>query len=157
MAKSNLKAPEFRLQNQDEKWITLSGLLAQGPVMIVFYPGDFTHVCTQQLCAYQQSYGRFVDYGIRIVGISPNSPVEHRKFTQSYNFSFDLLSDPGKEVTKAYGVISLFLLGGTSRAVVVVGKDASFQYRYVEPTRITHRKPDELLEIIDGLRKSGKI
>jgi len=150
-------APNFRLQDQDENWVTLEELTDRGAVMIAFYPGDFTPVCTQQLCGYQEAYDRFVRYGLQIVGISANGPEEHQRFKSRYRFAFPLLSDPGKKVTKAWGVTSFLMLGGISRAVFIVAKGGKLLYRHVEATSLTHRKADELLEILDRLKAEGGI
>jgi thioredoxin-dependent peroxiredoxin len=148
-------APDFKLQDQDENWVTLSGLTARGPVMIAFYPGDFTPVCTRQLCAYQEMYDQFVKYGISVVGISHNTPEEHQKFRARYHFAFPLLSDPGKATFKQWGVTSLFMFGGASRAVFVVGRNGKVAYRYVEPTSLSYRKPGELIGAIEQLKAKG--
>lgn len=151
------RAPEFKLQNERGEWVTLSSFLKQGGLMLVFYPGDFTPVCTRQLCAYQDLYAEFGRFGVQIVGISANSPEEHVQFRERYQFAFPLLSDPGKEVFRLYGITSLFLLGGTSRAVLLISQDGTIRYRYVEPTAITYRKGDELLKMIEELRQKGQI
>lgn len=152
-----MQAPDFKLQDQNEEWVSLSEAVRSKPLVVAFYPDDFSPVCTKQLCGYQEAYDRFVEYGLDIVGISPNPPEEHQKFKSQYRFAFNLLSDPDKSVFKRYGVTSLFMLGGTSRAVFVVGKGGKILYRYVEPTTLSHRKPGELLAILDGLRKKSLI
>jgi thioredoxin-dependent peroxiredoxin len=150
-------APDFKLQDQDETWVTLSQRTARGPVMVVFYPGDFTPVCTKQLCAYQEMYDQFVKHGLQVLGISHNPPEEHQKFRQRYHFTFPLLTDPGRAVFKQWGVTSLFMFGGTSRAVFIVGRDGRILYRYVEPTPLSYRKPGELAGAIEKLHKAGKL
>jgi len=150
-------APGFKLMDQDENWVALSDLIARGPTMIAFYPGDFTPVCTKQLCGYQEAYDRFVAYGVQVVGISTNDPESHQKFKSQFRFTFPLLSDPDRKVAKAYNVNTLFLLGGLGRAVFVVDKGGKIVYRYVEPTPLTHRNADEVLKILDGLKAGGKI
>lgn len=150
-------APDFKLQNENEEWMTRKELNSRGPLMIVFYPGDFHTVCTKQLCAYQEAHDRFVDYGIQVVGISPNAPEEHQRFKSRYLFAFHLLSDPKKEVFKLYGVTSFFMLGGISRAVLIVAKNGTVLYRFVEPTVLSRRDPEELLIALDQLRSKGLI
>jgi thioredoxin-dependent peroxiredoxin len=156
-------APEFKLQNENEEWVTLAELTASSALMVVFYPGDFTPVCTKQLCAYQDAYDSLVKYGVDIVGISANPPEDHQRFKSRYQFGFHLLSDPDKQVFRAFGVTSFFMLGGTSRAVFVIGKrdprigGSQVLYRYVEPTVLSYRKPGQLLEGLDKLRASGQI
>src|SRR5690348_9026815 len=85
-------APEFTLQNEGGTPTDLKEVLAKGPALVVFYPGDFTPVCTKQLCSYQDSIESFKRFGVQLVGISKNSPQEHRKFKEHYKFEFPLLS-----------------------------------------------------------------
>jgi peroxiredoxin Q/BCP len=150
-------APDFTLKSEKEEPVALKALVELGPVMIAFYPRDFSPVCTKQLCGYQEALDRFVKYGVNIVAISPNDPEKHAEFKRAYGFAFPLLSDPDKSVFKSYGVTSLFMLGGASRAVFVIARGGKVVYRYVEPTVLTHRKPDELLLALDELKRAGQI
>ena len=150
-------APQFFLPDHEGKWMTLEDFTKDGPVMLVFYPGDFTMVCTKQLCSYEDTLEEFKKYGVQVVGISANYPEEHTRFRTEYKFSFPLLTDVNRAVTKSYGVTSLFMMGGTSRAVFLIAKDSKILYRYVEPTTITFRRPTELLEKLRVLREAGKI
>lgn len=145
------KAPDFELPNQDGKLVRLYERLKERPQMLVFYPGDFTPVCTKQLCSYQDSYERFFRFGIGILGISKDPVEKHKEF---HKFSFDLLSDPEKKVIDAYGA-GRFLIGG--RANFIVGKDATVLYEHVELVSITHRKTVELLQVLEQLKREGKI
>lgn len=157
-ALEGMQAPPFKLQNQFEKWVQLGDLFKDGrALLLVFYPGDFTPVCTQQLCAYQDSFDQFEKYNLNIAGISANTPAEHLLFTNRYSFTFDLLSDPDKKIHKEYAVTSLFLLGGTSRAVFIIDTSGRIAYRYVEPTPLTHRKPGELIHVIERLKGARKL
>ena len=150
-------APDFKLLNQENKWVQLSEVNQTSMVMLAFYPRDFSPVCTRQLCNYQEAYDRFLQYGMSIYGVSPNAPEKHFSFKNKYQFAFDLLTDPKHETAKLYGLTSLFLLGGVSRAVLILGKGRRVLYRYVEPTTLTHRKPEELLNALDELKKKGAI
>ncbi|MBL7714102.1 MAG: peroxiredoxin [Bdellovibrionales bacterium] len=150
-------APLFTLENDDGKKVSLIDVMLQGPSMLVFYPGDFTPVCTKQLCSYQNAMERFKALGVQVIGISQNTPAQHKAFRQKYGFEFPLLTDPKRELTKVYGVTSLFMLGGTSRAVFIISKSGRILYRYVEATRLSHRNPDELMEAIIQLKNSGKL
>ncbi len=146
------RRPRLQTPGRNTYWHTLASLRAEGPILLAFYPGDFTPVCTKQLCAYQEIFEAFKQVGVRVVGISPNDPASHQEFRKKYQFGFTLLSDPGKEVTKLYGVTSLFMLGGTSRAVFVVNREGKVAFRHVEPTTLTHRRPAELLAKLLELR-----
>ena len=150
-------APDFTLENQRHEAVRFSDILKNGPVLLVFYPGDFTPVCTSQLCNYRDSLESFQRFGVQLVGVSFNTPLQHKAFAEKYGFDFPLLSDPKKETAKLYGCTSLLMLGNVSRAVFIVSADGRILYRYVEPTSLTRRKADELLTILVGLKQSGAI
>ncbi len=111
------KAPNFILSDQDGKDIALNEICKNGPVMIAFYPGDFTLTCTKQLCNYRDNLNQFTEMGVTVLGISKNSPTEHKKFSDHYSLTFPLLSDPDKDVAKKFKCESLVMLGAVSRAV----------------------------------------
>lgn len=144
-------APDFTLPNQDGKSVTLSEVLKKNAAMLVFYPKDDSPVCTTQLCSYQDSYDRFLKFGITILGISGDSTESHKGFS---SFSFDLLSDSGKKVAKQYGAGGA-IFGG--RGNFIVGKDGKILYEHVETVAITHRKPAELLKVLEDLKQNRKI
>ena len=150
-------APDFELKDDQGDVFKLSQALQQSAVMLVFYPGDFKPVCTRQLCSYQDAYDRFRKYGVTPVGISFNSGGEHQKFKDAYGISYPLLSDPDKKVFREYQVTSLFMLGGSTRAVFVVSKQGRVLYRHVEATTVTRRKPEELIAALDLLRIKGSL
>ena len=160
-SRSNLfegnKAPDFSLYNENNTLIKLSQLLKIAPVMVVFYPEDFTWICTKQLCAYQEAKETFKKFGILLVGISPNTIGDHIKFKDAYKFDFHLLSDPQNDVYKNYGLTSLFKLGGNSRANFIINCDGTILYRHVEATRATFRKVDELVAVLNKLNEKCEL
>ena len=145
-------APDFSLLDQNGDPVNLHDSLQVLPAMLVFYPADFTPVCTKQLCDYRDNMEQFSSLGIQVFGISKNDPESHRAFAEMHQFPFLLLSDAGNRVAKQYGCSSLFLLGSISRAVFLVNTQGVILYRYVEPTRGTRRKSEALLEVIKQLR-----
>jgi thioredoxin-dependent peroxiredoxin len=147
---SSEKAPKFSLLNQEGKKASLSGLVKSGPVLLVFYPGAFTPVCTKQLCDYRDQHAEFRNLDVQVIGISADPPEKLKEFSKAHNLPFPLLSDPGKKVTKAYGCTSSLLFGSATRGIVLVSKDQKVLYRYVESTPITRRKSEELLKMIEN-------
>lgn len=145
-------APEFSLQDHSGRTLTLSETCAAGPILLVFYPGDFTPVCTKQLCSYGDNMAAFKELGVQIVGVSKDSSKSHAEFAERFGFSFRLLSDPGHRVARAFGCSSMFMLGGVSRACIVIARDRTIRYQHVEPTVLTHRSAAELLGAINDLR-----
>jgi peroxiredoxin len=149
-----LKAPDFTLMSHLGNPVSLKDQLSKGPVMLAFYPGDFTPVCTKQLCSYKDHEDDFKRFNLQILGISANPPESHAKFAQHYGFRFPLLTDEKRAVSKAFGCTSLLMLGGVSRAVFILDSQGTILYRYVEPTILTRRKPGELLRILENLRSN---
>ena len=145
------RAPDFSLHDQDDKPVTASEIWASGPLMLVFYPGDFSPVCTKQLCSYNDQFAEFKNFGLTIVGISDNNVTAHKQFASRFKFTFSLLSDPNKRVAKLFDTSSMMMLGAVSRAVFIINRGGIILYRYVEPTILTHRKPAELLGIVRDL------
>lgn len=145
------KATDFRLTDQDGAQVQLFDVLNQSAVMLVFYPSDFTMVCTRQLCNYRDNMDHFRTLGIQVLGVSANTPDSHRLFAQKYNFNFSLLTDPNQLVAEIYDCRSFLMLGKISRAVVLINREKYILYRYVEPTTLTHRKADQLLGVIRDL------
>jgi thioredoxin-dependent peroxiredoxin len=97
-------APDFALPAHTGETIKLSSFKDRSSVLIVFYPGDFTPICTRQLCSYTGAYEQFRKVGYEILGIGVDNIELHRKFAREKNISFPLLSDFNGEVCKAYGV-----------------------------------------------------
>ena len=104
MLQAGDEAPEFRLPDQDGKVQRLTALLGEGPLILYFYPADFTPGCTQEACDLRDLHTRILASGLRVVGVSPQSPDSHRRFREKYGLPFLLLSDEDKTAIKAYGV-----------------------------------------------------
>lgn len=104
MLKPGDEAPDFRLPDQDGKEQRLSALLGGKPLILYFYPADFTPGCTKEACDLRDLHARILASGLRVVGVSPQSPDSHRQFREKYALPFLLLSDEDKTAIKAYGV-----------------------------------------------------
>ena len=101
------------------------------PVVLVFYPADFTPVCTDQLSVYQDALGEFESRGVQLLGISVDSAFCHKAFQSHLSLTIPLLADfhPKGEVAKAYGVWSEDY-GQAARALVLVGPDGTVEWSY---------------------------
>jgi peroxiredoxin len=140
-------APDFTLASTAGE-ITLSERCRNRSVLLVFYPGDNTPVCTKQLCDYRDHLSVFEDLGVDVLGINPQSLDSHRKFAEKHGLSFPLLADVDKRVCREYGALGL--MGMAKRALVLVGPDQKVRYSRVD-LPIFHRSAGELEEIISGL------
>ncbi len=98
------RAPEFTLPDQDEQNVSLSTLLRPGPLILYFYPADFTPGCTREACAIRDLHGEILQVWLDVAGISPQSPSSHRKFREKFQLPFTLLSDVEKFVVRMYNV-----------------------------------------------------
>lgn len=103
MLEKGMKAPDFALQDQHGKTVTLSDFLGT-KVVLYFYPKDNTPGCTRQACAFAGLYREFEKKGVKVVGVSKDSVASHVKFAEKYGLPFTLLSDPELEAIQAYGV-----------------------------------------------------
>ena len=120
------RAPDFTLPSTQGE-ITLSKRLANGAVLLVFYPGDDTPVCTKQLCDYRDNLAVFTDLGVQVIALNPQAMASHEKFATKHALPFPVAADAGGAVCKQYGAAGL--LGMTKRALVLVGRDGRVQWR----------------------------
>ncbi len=104
MIKAGERAPEFTLPDETAKERSLTELLSAGPIVLYFYPADFTPGCTRQACVLRDIHTEIESAGLRVVGVSPQSPESHARFKAEYQLPFVLLSDEQKTVVKMYGV-----------------------------------------------------
>ena len=104
MIRPGADAPGFTLQDQDGATVTLDALLSDGPLVLYFYPADFTPGCTKEACSVRDMQGDLVASGLRVVGVSPQDVDSHRRFADKHHLNFRLLSDPDKQAVRAYDV-----------------------------------------------------
>lgn len=126
-------APDFTLRNQDAEKVSLSDYRG-GKVLLVFYPGDFSPVCGDQLSIYQEVKPQLAEKGVELVGISVDSFFAHKAFQEKLGIDTPLLSDfePKGEVARAYG--SYFeKLGFAHRTLVLVDEEGKVAWTYESP------------------------
>lgn len=122
MLEKGATAPEFELPDQDGRRHTLKSLLAEGPVVLYFYPADFTPGCTKEACSFRDLHQELLRAKLRIVGVSPQDVDSHRRFADRHHLNFLLLADPDKSVIKAYDLDGP--LGfGVRRGTYLIGRD----------------------------------
>jgi len=138
-------APDFELPGTGGRSYRLSEFRGQ-PVLLVFYPGDNTSVCTAQLGEYSTDVGQFEGLGAQVLGISPQGVESHEQFARDNGFAFPLLADEDKAVGEAYGIIGP--LGFYRRSIFVVDKDGVIRYAHRSRTSATYRPTDELVKAI---------
>ena len=134
MIEPGTPAPDFELRDQDGNTVSLADLRGQTTVL-VFYPSDFSPVCTDQLNVYQEVLGELEAQGARLYGVSVDSAWAHKAFQQHLGVTIPLLADfhPKGAVAKAYGVW-VEDYGVSARALVMIGPDLTVQWAYRSPS-----------------------
>ena len=144
-------APDFTLPGTDgtadgHRDYTLSEFTGR-PVVLVFYPGDNTPVCTRQLNAYTQDIDQFTQLDAQVLAISPQSVVSHDEFsTDQGGFAFPLLSDADKQVGKLYGILGP--VGFYRRSIFVVDAKGVLRHAHRAVAGLWFRPTAELVDAV---------
>lgn len=142
-------APDFVLPGTGGRTYSLAQYRGV-PVVLVFYPGDNTPVCTRQLCSYNDELARFAGLSAQVLGISAQSVESHEGFAAKHGFGFPLLADEDKSVHRAYGVLGLMDM--PRRSVFVIDAAGTIRYAHRALLGVTYRPVSELIEAINGAR-----
>ncbi|WJY00189.1 peroxiredoxin [Curtobacterium sp. 458] len=118
-------------------------------VVLAFYPGDATPVCSAQLCSYQEELDDFDDLGAVVWGISPQALDSHEAFARGSSLTFPLLSDPSGAVVRSYGVRAPGI--GLRRSVFVIGPDGIVRWRHIGLVGLRFPKAEVIREQIEQL------
>jgi peroxiredoxin Q/BCP len=105
------RAPDFTARNQNDEAVTLVDLLRHGPLILYFYPADFTAACTKEACSLRDLHSQLVAAGVSVAGVSPQDARSHAAFAAKYSLPFTLLCDPDKVLARAYDVVGPLGLG----------------------------------------------
>ena len=142
-------APEFTLPGTGGASYSLSNYRGQ-PVVIVFYPGDDSPVCTKQLNSYNNELSAFEGVGAQVLAISAQDIESHESFASKYGFKFPLLADTDKTVAAAYGTAGP--LGFPRRSVFVVDGQGIIRYAHRAIAGLTFRPVEELVAAVEAAR-----
>ena len=145
-------APDFSLEGvEGGVRRTFSLADAHGaPLVLAFYPGDDTPVCTKQLCSYQDDLSLLTGLGAQLWGISPQGVESHEKFAAKRSLSFPLLADPDRIAIKAYGVGAP--LGHTKRSVFVLDGEGVVRWTHVSTLGITYQDTEKIASALKALQ-----
>lgn len=159
MVNLNEKAPDFELLDTDLRLRRLSEFLSKGKyVVLVFFPGAFTSVCTRELCSFRDRMSEFNKFDAEVVGVSVDSPFVLRVFKELNRLNFTLLSDYNREVIELYDV-TLHQLGSlplrklAKRAVVIIDPQGIIRHIWVSENPSLEPNYDHLLKVLEELRK----
>jgi len=144
-------APDFKLKDGDGNEWRLTD--QQGKVVVLlFYPGDETPICTRQMCSVRDRWEDYSATGAEVVGISTDSVESHKNFAEHHELPLRLLSDAGANVANLYGARSL-IPGKVARSVFVIDGQGVIRYRDVRPLGLFRPKDDEVLKAIGAAGK----
>lgn len=139
-------APDFSLPDGGGLQWSLSDHRGK-VVVLLFYPGDETPVCTRQLCSLRDRWHDYAATGAEVVGISTNTVESHKDFADHHDLPLRLLADVGRKVADAYGARS-WIPGKVARSVFVIDADGIIRHRDVRPIGLLRPKDDEIIAAI---------
>ena len=142
------KAPGFELPTDDwDSKVSLEEARSGGPVVLFFYPGDWSRVCSDQMSRLQEEMGRFDELGVKVLGVSVDTPWSHKAFAKDRGINFPLLSDFGRWVTEEYGVTHE--AGFPKRAYFVIDKEGVVRAKRVEDSPRDQPEVDDVLDDVE--------
>jgi thioredoxin-dependent peroxiredoxin len=144
------QAPDFALPDGDGNDWQLSGQRGK-TVVLFFYPGDETPICTRQMCSVRDRWADYAATGAEVVGISTNTIESHKKFAEHHNLPLRLLADINGKVANVYGARSL-IPGKVARSVFVIDAKGTIRYRDVRPLGLFRPKDDDVITAIREAR-----
>ena len=148
-AKVGEAAPDFELEGTHGTF-RLSDQRGRR-VVLLFYPGDFTPVCTRQFCSYAEREDELAELDAVVVGISPQDVASHEEFAAAHGIPVPLLADTDKAVAKRFGVAAPVL--GTRRAVVVIDEDGRIAHLDAHRVGLSFKSVDDIREILESLAR----
>jgi len=152
MLEAGAKAPEFVLANDRGGETALSELLQNGPLILYFYPADFTPGCTKEACSIRDIHNDIQSVGLQVAGISPQDADSHQRFREEFELPFVLLSDPDKIAIEMYDVDGPFGVG-VRRATFLINQDRTIQDAVMADVRIGRHQ--QFIEKAVALRETA--
>jgi thioredoxin-dependent peroxiredoxin len=140
-------APDFELPGTEGKTYRLADYRGRR-LILAFYPGDFTTVCTKQFCSYRDEGERLDGLGAEVLGISPQSVESHERFVKEKSLNVPLLADEDKEVARAYGVLAGPMV---RRAIFVIDEEGVVRHRKVAIVGLSFESVDDLEQAVAAI------
>ena len=150
------KAPGFKLYDTDRKERSLSEFAGKN-VVLTFYPGAFTGVCTKEMCSFRDSLSKFNNVNAQVVGISVDPPFSNKAFADQNKLNFPILSDFNRQVVKTYDAYHDNFAGlngytAAKRAVFVLDGQGVVKYRWVSDNPGVEPNYDEVFKAVESLK-----
>jgi peroxiredoxin Q/BCP len=143
------RAPDFELRGTGGRTVRLTDFRGRW-LVLAFYPGDFTPVCTRQFCSYRDAADRLDELDAAVVGVSPQTLDSHERFRTKYGLTVPLLADPEREMIRAYGVLGPG--GMVRRSIFIVDPQGIVRYRQVALLGLRYQDVDELRQSLQRAR-----
>ncbi|SRR6266545_921896 len=147
------RAPDFSLPDSEGTEWQLSKRLGK-VVVLLFYPGDETPICTRQMCSVRDRWDDYSSTGAEIIGISTDSIESHKNFVANHKLPLRLLSDIGAKVANLYGARSL-IPGKVARSVFVIDREGIIRYKDVRPLGLFRPRDDQTIKAIEAASGRG--
>jgi thioredoxin-dependent peroxiredoxin len=146
------RAPDFELDGSGGQSHRLSGYRGHW-VILAFYPGDFTPVCTRQFCSYRDAADHLDDLDAVVLGISPQSISSHERFIAEHDLTVPLLADSDHATSRAYGVVAP---GGlVRRSIFIIDPEGVVRYRHVALLGLRYKDVEHLARAL-ALARAGR-
>jgi len=142
-------APEFELQGTGGRTVRLADFRGRW-LVLAFYPGDFTPVCTRQFCSYRDAADRLDELDAEVLGVSPQTLDSHERFRAKHGLTVPLLADPERDMIRAYGVLGPG--GMVRRSIFIVDPQGIVRYRQVALLGLHYQDVDDLKRSLERAR-----
>ena len=148
-------APNFTLKNTEKSDVSLSDYKGK-TVILAFYPGAFTGVCDNEMCAFQDNFGKLSHSNAAVIGISVDSPWANAEFASKYNLEFELLSDIDREVVETYDAKFVGLGGiegyvSANRVVIIIDGEGIIKHRWVAENPGVEPDYDAIIKLAESI------
>lgn len=156
MVKIGEYAPSFTLPDKDLKQISIEGFRGR-KVLLAFFPGAFTSVCTREMCTFRDSLQNFAGFNAQVVAVSVNDPFTLRGFAEKNSLTFPLLSDYSRRVIELYGVVLNDFAGlkgysAGKRSVFILDRSGVVRYRWVSDDPAKEPNYDEISMTLEQIK-----
>ncbi len=149
---ASTRAPDFSALLSTGKRFALADHRGKNPVVLFFYPADFTQGCTQEVCAFRDVYDALIEEGAVIIGISQDTHSSHARFSEEYRLPFPLISDADHAISRAYGVERLGGFVPLPKRVTYVIDEEGIVRAAIHHEFMIHRHVDEVREALKRIR-----
>jgi thioredoxin-dependent peroxiredoxin len=146
-------APDFELPGTGGRTVQLADFRGRW-LVLAFYPGDFTPVCTRQFCSYRDAADRLDELDAEVLGVSPQTLDSHERFRAKHGLTVPLLADPERDMIRAYGVLGPG--GMVRRSIFIVDPQGIVRYRQVALLGLRYQDVDELKQSLQRARSKAR-